>query len=170
MDLGSILVILALILVVGAIIARPLFEDRGRDMGSREQKRSILLAEEEKVLATLQELDLDHAMGKVLSGDYQAQRAALVAQGAAVLKAIDEAELTGSLGRTEAARPMTGEARPAAAQPRSEQDEIEAEIARRRRVKGSQSGTCGQCGKPVVPGDQFCSHCGSPLAAGASPR
>ena len=170
MDLGSILVILALILVVGAILARPLFEDRGRDMGSREQKRSILLAEEEKVLAALQELDLDHAMGKVLSDEYQAQRAALVAQGAAVLKAIDEAELTGSLGWTEAARPMTGEARHAAAQPRFEQDEIEAEIARRRRAKGSQSGTCGQCGKQVIPGDQFCSHCGSPLAAGASPR
>lgn len=169
MDLGSILIILALALIVGAVIARPLFEEQGRDRNTKEQKRSVLLAEEEKVLATLQELDMDFAMGKVLAEDYKAQRAALVTEGASVLKAMDEARVASSVDG--AATGTTSEkVRLVAAHPAPDEDEIEAEIARRRRPKGSQSGYCGQCGRPVVAGDRFCSHCGASVAVGESPR
>jgi hypothetical protein len=166
MEMGSLLVILALVIVVGAIIARPLFDERDAEMDSGDPRQSILLAEEEKVLVTLQELDMDHAMGKIPSAEYQAQRAALVAEGAALLQAIDETGRGDSVGTRPALESMAGKPQAAAAA----EDDIEAEIARRRQGRAGSGGHCVRCGKPVVAGDRFCSHCGAALAVGALAR
>ncbi|HEY43872.1 MAG TPA: zinc ribbon domain-containing protein [Anaerolineae bacterium] len=148
MDLGSLLVILALGLMAAAFIAQPFVDSPGLGVTKEERRLSELQAERDRVLATLQELDMDHAMGKVLREDYQSQRGTLVARGAEVLKAIDELR-----GPADEAMPDT-----------DLEVEIEAAVARLRRSEGEISGgTCGSCGREIVAGDRFCVHCGASL-------
>ena len=40
---------------------------------------------------------------------------------------------------------------------------LESEVARLRGGPGATSGYCGNCGQPLVSGDRFCSHCGTPV-------
>ena len=148
MDLGSLLVILALGLVAAAFIAQPLMGSRGLGVTKEERRLSELQAERDRVLTTLQELDMDHAMGKVLQVDYQAQRGALVSRGAEVLKTIDE--LRGTVGEIIPGTDL--------------EVEIESAVAQLRRGEDQASGGyCSSCGKEVIAGDRFCVHCGVSL-------
>lgn len=148
MDLGSLLVILALGLIAAVFITQPLFESRGLGVTKEERRLSELQAERDRVLAMLQELDMDHAMAKILREDYQSQRSALVARGADVLKAIDD--LHDTLGETVPETDL--------------EVEIEVAVARLRAGEGEASRrTCSSCGRQVVAGDRFCVHCGASL-------
>ena len=89
MDIGSILAILALAIFVFAFIVRPLFEVEGIKDTYYGRELSSLLAERERILTILQELDVDYAMGKIVERDYGEQRSNLVTRGATVLKNID---------------------------------------------------------------------------------
>lgn len=148
MDLGSILIILALALLAAAFIARPLVEHKGASIAEEDRRLSTFQAERDRVLDALQELDSDHAMKKIMPGDYQIQRATLLARGAEILKAIDKMEAVA----VESSSEMDLEA------------ELEVAVARLRRVRrGTSGGFCGACGGAVVAGDSFCSHCGASL-------
>ena len=148
MDLGSILIILALVLLAAAFIARPLAERKSASIVEEDRRLSTLQAERDRVLDALQESDMDYTMGKVLEEDYQIQRATLLARGAEILKAIDKMEAVA----VESSSEMDLEA------------ELEAAVARLRRVqRGTSRGFCGACGGVVVAGDSFCSHCGASL-------
>lgn len=148
MDLGSLLVILALGIMAAAFIAQPLIGRRGLGVMEEERHLSELLAERDRVLTTLQDLDMDFTMGKILREDYQTQRGKLVRYGAEVLKAIDE--LRGSVG--EVIPEMDLEV------------EIESAVARLRRGEDQASGdTCSSCGREIIAGDRFCVHCGASL-------
>ncbi len=103
---------------------------------------SALQAERERLLDALQELDLDHFMGKVLERDYRPQRQALTLQGAQVLRRIDE--LQGAAG---------GQA--------GLEAEIEAAVAKLRAVPQASLQYCHHCGSRVLPSDRFCSNCGA---------
>jgi len=148
MDLGSILIILALVLLAAAFIARPLVEHKGVLVTEEDNRLSALQAERDCVLDALQESDMDYTMGKVRAEDYQIQRGVLLARGVEVLKAINRLEV--AVG--EPAGEVNLEAR------------LESEVARLRRGQGGTSGGfCGACGGPVVEGDHFCSRCGESL-------
>jgi hypothetical protein len=148
MDLGSLLIILALGIMAAAFIAQPFVESSGLGATKEERRLSELQAERDRVLATLQELDMDHAMGKLLREDYQSQRGTLVVRGAEVLKAIDELR-----GATDEAFPGT-----------DLEVEIEAAVARLRRGENRASGgICRSCGREIVAGDRFCAHCGASI-------
>jgi hypothetical protein len=148
MDLGSLLIILALGILTAIFIAQPLMESRGLGVTKEERHLSELQAERDRVLTTLQELDMDHAMGKVLQEDYQAQRGVLVSRGAEVLRAIDE--LRGTAGEVIPETDL--------------EVEIETAVARLRRGEDHASdGYCSSCGKEVIAGDRFCVHCGASL-------
>jgi hypothetical protein len=96
MALGSLLLFLALLIIVSLIVARPLVE--GRDDGNTSpDQQSHWLAERERVLDALGELDADWQLGKVPEEIYVPQRKALVAKGA---KAIEELEKTGRTPRS----------------------------------------------------------------------
>jgi hypothetical protein len=167
MDIGSILLIVALGLLVAAYIARPLLADHSSAVSEREHRLSALLAERDRLLDALLELDFDNQMGKVPEDLYPEQRAGLMERAAAVLKEVDALE-------PEAA----AESRAGAA----ESDPLEAMIARRRAEmkKGRAAGKsarksgavaartggarfCHACGKPIQPGDRFCPNCGAAL-------
>jgi len=152
MDIGSILIVLGLALLALVFIAGPLVGRFGWAVTDRERRLSALQAERDKVLASIQEMEMDHTMGKIPLEDFHAQRAALVSRGAALLREIDQLQ---------AASPQPN-VRPGQEELEAE---IEASVARLRQagVAAQSAGFCRQCGRPVVAADRFCSHCGAPL-------
>jgi hypothetical protein len=149
MNLAPLLVVLGLAALAVAYVARPLVEARSREPDARERRLSAVQAEQDQILALLNELDMDYAMGKIEPADYQAERAARVTQGADRLREIDALR---------AAAPVPG---PASAVPTD--DDLEARLAELRTRAG---GFCGRCGNPLTLEDRFCSRCGQPVPGG----
>jgi hypothetical protein len=90
MDIGSVFLLLALLLLVGLFISRPLFERKAVAVTQEEHELSSLMAERDRILTALQELDFDHALGKIPEDDYPSQRSALLQRGAIILRRMDE--------------------------------------------------------------------------------
>ncbi|HZD57371.1 MAG TPA: zinc ribbon domain-containing protein [Anaerolineales bacterium] len=90
MDIGSVFLLLALLLLVGLFISRPLFERKAVAVTQEEHELSSLMAERDRILTALHELDFDHALGKIPEEDYPPQRSALLQRGANILRRIDE--------------------------------------------------------------------------------
>ena len=153
MDVGSILIGLALAILVGAFIARPITERSFRVMRVSDRELSSMQAEQDRILSLIEELEMDHAIGKILDDDYQAQRTWLMQQGAENLKRID-ALLVRSTPH-ESDRPMN----------RSLEEELEASVKQLRAGKQQEGQRfCGSCGARIVPGDRFCVECGVDLS------
>jgi len=185
MDLGSIFLFLALLVLVGLFVSRP-FLDRSR--GAKEmgvspdnRQRSELLAERDRVLSALQELDFDYTLGKIPEEDYPQQRSALLHEGAAVLRQLDslqpeanaddaEARLEAAIAarRLDAAARANGGTVPNGRKPAAvaaPDDDLEVILANRRRVRQEKAaGFCPQCGSTVQKSDHFCPKCGAKLA------
>jgi rubrerythrin len=189
MDIGSLLLILALLIVVGWFIARPLFERQATIVDGlsdqQDHELSALLSERDRILNALQELDFDHALGKIPEEDFPAQRAVLVQRGAQTLRQLDEltqqpasqdqeARLEAAIAarRADAAQPVPAAADGHAAEPAGEglliaeaDDDIEAILATRRRERQDKSiGFCPNCGRSIQKSDRFCPKCGKSLA------
>lgn len=149
MEIGGLLIGLAILVLVGAYVARPLVERQAQPVSESDRELSALQAERDRILQLLQDLEMDQAMGKVALADYQAQRAPLVARGAEVLRQIDQHLPP----------------RPAAA---TAGDALEREIASRRATAVGPAGYCASCGNPLQKGDRFCIRCGTALSAETS--
>lgn len=191
MDIGSFLLLLALIIAVGTFIAGPLRVRRG-SYGLRLEDHEIseLLAERERVLESLEELDLDYAMGKVPEDLYPKQREFLVRRGAHVYRLLDErapADDRQPVKDKAASRKPSKPAAPAA--DATEEDALEAMIAARkdsledmiaaRKAEVQKAGAqvaveekpakkpagkfCPNCGEKLQAGDRFCASCGNKL-------
>ena len=148
MDIGSILIGLALALVVGAYIGMPILTKSGKTITVEDRRLSELQAQRDRILNRVQELDMDFTMGKIIEGDYKAERQGLMQRGAEVLKAIDM--LVGSS--------------PSQVFQNAPVDEIEAAVARiRGKSSVSSEGHCPSCGAEVQRDDAFCTRCGTSL-------
>lgn len=91
MAFGSLLLIGALIILVALVVARPLVT--GEQFGpGRDSQTSHWLAERERALDALLELDFDRQMDKVPDAVYAEQRARLVGNAAEAMQALDELE------------------------------------------------------------------------------
>lgn len=176
MDIGSILLFLALLILVGIFVTRPLFERRAvavdTDSAEVQHELSALLAERDRILTTLEELDFDHIMGKIPAEDYPIQRALLLREGAQVLRRLDELEQRAPAGDLEARLEKAIAERRAAVQREvstpsagGDDEQVEALLAARRRARQAKSaGFCPQCGRPIQISDRFCPRCGRKLA------
>ena len=155
MDLGSILVILALVIIVAGFVARPILEKRGFSVTESSRYLSELQADRDQIIINLQELDMDHAMGKIPAEDYETQRPGLVARGAAILRELDQ---LGDSITTRAPMPVKSNS-----QVELDPDAlIEQEILRRRKPSSLETGGfCSHCGTPIQAGDRFCMNCGT---------
>jgi hypothetical protein len=155
MDLGSLLVIFALAIIVAGYIGRPLLDKRAISVTEISRYDSELQAERDQILMNLQELDMDHAMGKIPADEHQSRRAVLVARGANILRELDR------LRGIEQATPAHSEG----SSDQNEEDlevQIEREIRQRRALlKEETAGYCPQCGYQLHVGDRFCTSCGS---------
>ncbi len=153
MDIVAIFLTLAVLILVGAYLYAPFLRGYGKRVTAEERELSALLAERERVLSSLQELDFDFKLGKIPEGEYPDQRMSLLQKGADILRKIDalsaehprEAAKTGGKKLTDA--------------------QIESMISKRRAErKGKFDGFCPKCGKPVMATDRFCPSCGKALA------
>jgi vacuolar-type H+-ATPase subunit I/STV1 len=152
MELGSILILLAILLPVIAYLAQPILAGQGVAVSKRDRRLSSLEAERERLLSYIQEMDMDFTMGKIPREDYEVERSAKLTQGAEILKQIDA--LTG--GKKNAER------RAADPQERSLESELEVRVASLRKVRQEKvSQYCAQCGGEIYGFDRFCSACGA---------
>ena len=174
MDIGSIFLILAVLIPVVIFVARPLMERKATAVTIEEHEYSALLAERDRILNALQELEFDYTLGKIPEAQYPAQRASLMRYGADLLRQIDEYEGQSASSiddRLEAAIAERKAASVTATSPAvvvDPDDELEALISARRRAQKSNGqdktgGFCPQCGNCVQESDRFCPKCGNAL-------
>lgn len=152
MTIGSILLGLALVLLVGLFLARP-FLKREIISDHPTTRREQLLNEKEALLTQIQQLDFDAETGKIPPEVHQTQREVMKVQAAQILQALDELQT----------------------HPSAVDAEIEAAVAQIRRgetavpktaVAAARNGKavyCSQCGAPTDTGDNFCTNCGHKL-------
>lgn len=129
MGLGSIFLILALLILVALFVARPLVEDEDMDWRG-DPERSTWLAERERVLDALLELDFDHELEKVPDSVYAEQRQRLLAQGAEALKHLDALK-TGQSGKKGVEKALAGRKKSG----KGKRDDLEALIAAHKKGK-----------------------------------
>ena len=169
MELGAILLLIALLLGVGLYLAAPLMGVGPRRDPQDSPEASSLLAERDRIINALQELDFDFKLGKIPEEDYPTQRASLLQKGADILRKIDLlAPQPSSAQDTEARLERAIAARRADSantKPEVSDDELESMIVSRRKGHAKKSaGFCPRCGKPVMVSDRFCPSCGKSLA------
>ncbi len=169
MELTAIFFSLAVLILVGIYLYAPFMERRARRVTEEEHELSALMAERDRVINSLQELDFDFKLGKIPEDDYPTQRSTLLQKGADILQKIDSfAPQSVSAQDTEARLERAIAARRAdasAARVELTDDDIESMIASRRKSrKNKTAGFCPRCGKPVMVTDRFCPSCGKPLA------
>src|ERR1044071_5512365 len=89
MELTAIFFSLAVLILVGMYLYAPFMERRARRVTEEEHELSALMAERDRVINSLQELDFDFKLGKIPDEDYPTQRASLLQKGADILRQID---------------------------------------------------------------------------------
>ncbi len=157
MATGSILLGIALLVLVGLFLARPLLQASQREQ-RRLSQRQTLLAEKDAILDQIRDLDFDHDTGKMPDEIHARQRAQLMESAAAILQQVEQ---------------LDGNAPPAETPEIEDVDAaIEAAVTRARSGKAKSSrptrsskagGFCPNCGKPFDAGDKFCVSCGRKL-------
>jgi hypothetical protein len=196
MDLGAILLILAVAVLVGLFVSRPFASRRASSepliRPAREEadiRRSSLLAERDRVLTALQDLEFDYTLGKIPAEDYPVQRAELFKAGAEALRELDEISGVAAAASAEARLEAVVAARRADAvvqgarhAPAPNEDEIEAMVAARR-ARPAVAGAPAGARRPPASGEDdieamvaarrktrqekaggFCPKCGRPVA------
>jgi len=168
MEIAAILLTLGVAILVGLYLYAPFLERQARRVTTEEHELSALMAERDRVITSLQELDFDFKLGKIPEDDYPTQRTGLLQKGADILRKIDSfspqsasaQEAESRLEKVIAARRADASVK----QVEVSDDEIESMVASRRKVRKEKSaGFCPKCGKPVMASDKFCPSCGQPL-------
>ena len=161
MDISAIFFILAILIIVGAYLYAPFLRGYGHHITLEEHELSALMAERDRVLSALQELDFDFKLGKIPENDYPTQRTSLLQKGADVLRKIDE--LTASDSSSPSRKNMKRTKKSSTKAKITDEDLEEMISARRKTRKSKFKGFCPNCGKPVMVTDRFCPSCGKSL-------
>lgn len=162
MDMNALFFTLAILVLVGMYLYIPLVQGRARRVTEEEHELSALLAERDRVLSSLQELDFDFKLGKIPSEDYPLQRLNLLQKGADILRKLDE--LTPDNTQLDTETRIERRADASSAKHGLTDDDLESMIAARHRNRKEKSaGFCPKCGKPVMISDRFCPACGKAL-------
>jgi len=186
MDLGAIFLTLALLVLVVWFVGRPFFEQQQTfskvSLLNEDHERSGLLAERDRILNAIQELDFDYALGKIPEEDYPNQRARLIQKGAQVLQQIDAMQIDSNLegvhlhpepelinaGKNKVALPSRVHSQKHLTIRKlntgfsESDDELEILISERRRARQDKAaGFCPQCGGPLQKSDRYCPKCGA---------
>jgi rubrerythrin len=170
MQIGSLFLIFAVIVIVGVYLYAPFSTRAGRARKIESNEVSALKAERDRVINSLQELDFDFKLGKIPEGEYPAQREVLLQKGANILRKLDElapafsSSLDAESRIEKATAAGLADAEITDATVADNDDDIESMVAARRKQQTSKSaGFCPKCGKPVQTSDKFCPSCGKSL-------
>lgn len=165
MELGSLFLVLAVLVVVGIYLYAPFTARARRARTSESHEVSALQAERDRVINSLQEIDFDFKLGKIPAEDYPEQRAELLQKGSDILRKLDElAPVSASASNVEtriekAAAAKRGDSSEVESQ--ASDDDLESMIsARRKEHKSKSAGFCPKCGKTILVTDKFCPSCG----------
>jgi rubrerythrin len=169
MDISAIIFILAVLLLVGIYLSEPFTRKARRSSTTREEHDiSSFMAERDRMVNALQELDFDYKLGKIPAEDYPALRTEMLNKGADILRKLDDLQYaatdTNAEDRLEKA--IAARRADAAVAVKSEvtDDDIESMLATRRKQRKEKSaGFCPRCGQPVLINDRFCPSCGKSL-------
>jgi hypothetical protein len=157
---------------VGYPLVRPAVPAAVEPVAPAEEQREQLRGERENVLTTLKDLELEHSIGNLSDGDYDALRAAQRHKAVALFRELDRLDDTG---------PAVAAQHPSVLDHLTLDQQLEEEIARaRQRLTGTdqdtgplsregRSGpavTCPACGTTRSSYDNFCAHCGARLERG----
>jgi hypothetical protein len=142
----------------------------------QDHEYSALLAERDRVLLALEELDFDYAMGKIpkriillnapscfrLGQIFYASWTNFLFTERKQLKRVLETRLEASLTEKRAIRTAPAAVGTAVNGGEGADDDLEVLIASRRRARnGKSAGFCPQCGRPLQKSDRFCPKCGA---------
>jgi len=175
MYIGTFFLLLALLILIAVFVSRPFLERQPSATLQEEHAASSLLAERDRILTALQELDFDHALGKIPAEDYPLQRSSLLQRGAAILRHLDALTPSPSpaSGRGESAEDrleaaiatrLADATTESASATGTTDEDLEALIAKRRAsLKDKAAGFCPKCGRPIWSSDSFCPQCGYAL-------
>lgn len=156
MDVASILILAAITIASVAYIVRPFVSSERAMVADGEDGYSHLQVKRDRILERLQELDMDHGLGKIQEHDYQAQRGRLVASGAEILRQIDHLWSEDPIEKAVLAHRQDTVIR--SAKHASGANQKPAEMR-------SGSIACPYCDAPISPDDLFCARCGRRLKA-----
>ena len=170
MDLiGSLILLGIVIVLVVLFVTQPLMR-RWRMRTEGNPVLSSLLAERDRVLNSLKELDFDNSLGKIPVETYPQQRLSLVQQGAEILRKLDQ--LTPPIQTSVTSLPARQDdpveailsARRLKLSSGASKNEAERLIASRRKIRPVTSGKfCPHCGRALLITDRFCPGCGQPV-------
>jgi hypothetical protein len=173
MDIGAIFLLLAVCLLVGLFVARPFLERRRiTSVSADDQELSSLLAERDRLIGALQELDFDFTLSKIPAQDYPVMRADLLQHASDVLRHLDalQPQPAGHADAESRVEAVIAAHRADAADvvPQKQaitDDDLEELVAARRTARKERSaGFCPKCGKPVLRSDRFCPSCGKSIS------
>lgn len=147
MTLTSLIIVLFIFVISGLIVLRPFLDQVSGKISPVSGVYDSLLAERERLLSSIEELDLDLELNKISGKEHALDRNLLLTQAADVLKELDK------YSKPKAAQ--KGKSK------KGKEDDLEKMIEeRRKKLQEDQAVTCSSCGKPIGADDQFCSHCG----------
>ena len=164
MSIGALLIGVALLVIIGVILADPWTRRRPRHAQSANAELNAGARREdgEGTLYALSSLDFDHQTGIINDSDYQPLRSRLLAEAASKLAAEDE-----NRGGSQAQPEQTSLALPKEAPVNGRCPQCGTGIGSGHRFcsqcGSSLHGTCASCGSSVHGQDSFCSRCGEPI-------
>jgi rubrerythrin len=148
---------LALLIIIVLFVAQP-FSRRWSAKEQSSHEISTLLAERERAITALMELDFDNGIGKIPAEEYTAQRGSLIQRGSDILRQLDEIQGAQNYYKKEETFKRMADDKKAI----QVSDEDLEDLIAKRRVRRHQktAGFCPNCGKPILQSDQFCPSCG----------
>jgi hypothetical protein len=152
----AILLLMGVLVLVGIYVAQP-FTKHWRVKEQSPLQVSSLLAERERALTALIELDFDNVIGKIPAEEYSTQRASLILKGSDILRQLDEIQGTQPTQVHKLLEPTAAEQNA----PDLSDEDLEDLVAKRRSKRQQKTaGFCPNCGKPILVSDLFCPSCG----------
>jgi len=155
METGAILVVAAILIFVIGFIIQPLLDDDNKNQTKSNDNVSHLLAERDRLMDAILELDFDHDIGKVPENVFEEHRADLSSRTINVMKELEDA----GISIDEASEKENKQS------DRVALDDIEQMIEARRAAQSKTKGEkfCSECGTKNQKGDNFCTSCGNAL-------
>ncbi len=148
MEFSSLLIVIFIFVLSGVFIMRPFLVDEKEPKRVGSSRSDSLLAEKDRLLLAIEELDQEFELEKISAEEHNRNRDILLSEAAEIIKQLDKLQKPSSSKQKNSA-------------PQETDDDLERLInERRQQLRTEKSLICPKCGKAVDAGAQFCSHCG----------